>query len=1051
MSERHDEQAGAAKYGAFNPRVFVDLLERLTGSRAVAYLLVSDGQSEKCAFFPAGGLRLSSIGPRRGRTAVDAVLAHPKVTPEQRRRVEAARARVAEARARGEDVDDHDDDPSRSDDGGKAQRHNALEAALGGPDLRPVYHECCRAVVRDELIDMLLWDGAEYELRESNPPPKLFSSELEATKLSLGVKDVLEEVQRLGLDWQKLAKRLGQPSRTLLQPTAAPPRPMPPVETALAAAVRGRPAGECTLEDAVLGARRAGIDALAACHAALALERQGVLTIDVKPPPPTPAQRRARTQSDLEKIEAAIRLMIQQLVARKRMAQCCEELGDKQKAVENWRLVGEELVAARRQADAVDAYRHVVRLAPEAYFARERIAGLYEQLGRLPEAVKEWLDLSRLFAGLRLFNRAQGGLRRAIQLDPQDLDHRRRLIDVLEAQGKVEEAASEWEELARRYEAAGRDGEALACYQRLATLPGEHAEARARLARAARRGASYVAPFVAVGLGAVALLGLGAWVTARYQAIEAFRAARAQALAHAHESRYREAHAALDDAQAEHGLDPLEVDPVRAVVDGLLADEAQGQLDLAQARDLQGDVPTARDVYRRVERDFAGTPFAAGAAERLRAYLAREEQAAREAEAVAGLARGGQVAEALSRGRALARTAGWTEAARTLELPLEVRSTPAGAGLSIDGQPAAARTPHVLHHAPAPPVALRLGLDGYQPHALTVDLMSPAVTTPLQVELQRAPRWRHEGPGPLLDAPWVGSEGLVVAGAERTVYGLGWDGHERWRLPLALFAGAAGTPVAMGELVVVVEVGAPGRGRVVAFEPRRGQARWSLEVQGDDPRLVGALAGGVVVSTRDRLLLLDDGGQQTWSLELAEPLVAPAQLAGERVFAPTGDGLVLVVGRGGEVEGRLRVEGRPCAAPVATSAGCLVGTEAGDLAVVWRDVVWSRRLPAPLSAAPLVADGVVYAPAGQTLVALDLRDGSPRWERRLEAPLTTPAHRSGRVYVGGADGALHALVAQSGEPRWVFRAGGPLRAAPVVHRGMVYVASSDGALHAIPD
>ena len=65
MSE--EKQAAAAQVGPLNPRSYAELLKKVTGSRTVAYLLVSDGKSEKCVFLPAGGLRLSSVGVRRGR------------------------------------------------------------------------------------------------------------------------------------------------------------------------------------------------------------------------------------------------------------------------------------------------------------------------------------------------------------------------------------------------------------------------------------------------------------------------------------------------------------------------------------------------------------------------------------------------------------------------------------------------------------------------------------------------------------------------------------------------------------------------------------------------------------------------------------------------------------------------------------------------------------------------------------------------------------------------------------------------------------------------
>jgi outer membrane protein assembly factor BamB/tetratricopeptide (TPR) repeat protein len=1046
-------QVAAVAVEPLTARSYGEVLKKVTGSRTVAYLLASDGQSEKCVFFPAGGLRLSSVGLRRGRTAVEAVLSHPSVTPEQRRRIEQARAKVAAARARGELKDD---EPGPAGESGRVVRSNELDDVLGGGDLRPIYHECCRAVVRDELIDMLLWDGADLEFRESNPPPKLFAAEIEATKLSLGVKDVLEEVQRLSLEWQKLALRLGQPSRTTVRLTNPGAPPQDAVAAALVEAIGKRPPGECTLDDAVLAVRAVGIDAITACQALLALEGAGRVAIDAKPPALTPEQKRRKTLSELDKIEQAIQLMIQQLAGRKRMAQCFEQLGELPKAVENWRLVGEQLEAANRAEEAVESYRNIVRIAPEAYFAREKIAGIFTRLGRVSEAVKEWLDLSRLFARLRLFNRAQSGLRQAMALEPNDPDHRRRLIDLLEAQGKKEEAGKQAEELARFYEAAGQPDAALACYQQLARLVPDHAGARERLTKAAT--GTHALPLVGMGLLLLLLAGGGAWLHGRYTALEAFRAARAQALTHAYESRYRDARAALDAFQVEHDFDPARVDNVRAFVDALLSDEATGLLARAQALEAEGHVPEARELCRRVEATFPGTPFDVEASGRLRNYLLLEADASQAVEAIAEQTRVANVNEALAAARALMRKASWTEAVKKLQVPLELRTSPPGAAVTLDAQPHPQRTPCVVTRPATPSSAftLKLTLDGYQPHTTTIDLLDPAVGTPLKVDLQRAPRWRAETLGPLSASPWVGVDGIVLGGADQRVFGLGWDGQVRWTLRLDLFARAAGSPVNVGDLVVVVERSSAGQARALAVEVRTGKLRWERPLEGDDARAVGALgaegAEGVVLSTQERLLMLDAAtGEERWALDLPSPLAADAQVAGERLLAATVDGRVQLVSAAGKLESQLTVGGRPCAPPVGSPQGCLVGTEAGELLVVWRSVVWKTQLPEPLSGAPLVADGIVYAPAGRKLVALDLKDGTPRWERAFDGRLASPAVNAGRLYVGAADGAVHALVAQSGDPRWVFRTGGPVHSAPVLLRGVVFVASGEGVLYAIPD
>ena len=67
--------------GEWSPDAFVKVLDKLEARPPVAFVLISDGLSEKCVFFPAGGLRLTSVGLRRGKALHDELRAHPSYEP----------------------------------------------------------------------------------------------------------------------------------------------------------------------------------------------------------------------------------------------------------------------------------------------------------------------------------------------------------------------------------------------------------------------------------------------------------------------------------------------------------------------------------------------------------------------------------------------------------------------------------------------------------------------------------------------------------------------------------------------------------------------------------------------------------------------------------------------------------------------------------------------------------------------------------------------------------------------------------------------------------
>lgn len=293
-----------------------------------------------------------------------------------------------------------------------------------------------------------------------------------------------------------LGKAVGDPGKTRLRAGKNKVRATGAEAAILARLHAGK--GMCTLEEAVLEARRAGHDALVACEAALALKKRDALVIDRTPPKLPPERLAAQAKNRIGQLEAAMNEFINQMVARRRLAEAYMDLGDHDKAVENLRLVGQDLRARDDAEGAIDVYKDILKLTPMAFFAREQVANLLEGLGKTPEAIAEWMTLARQYADAGLFNRAQNHLGRAVRLDQKNPTLRRYLIELLRALGKKKEAARQHRELAHLYEQEGHGDDALACYQQLVDLDPESEEAQEQLRAAAiaRRGAAYFVPAV---------------------------------------------------------------------------------------------------------------------------------------------------------------------------------------------------------------------------------------------------------------------------------------------------------------------------------------------------------------------------------------------------------------------------------------------------------------------------------------------------------------------------------------------------------------------------
>src|SRR2546430_6478961 len=65
--------------GKLSPKALGEVLKKLEGNRGAAYLLVSDGLSERCLYFSVGAIRLSSMGKRRGLSLEEALKTHTRV------------------------------------------------------------------------------------------------------------------------------------------------------------------------------------------------------------------------------------------------------------------------------------------------------------------------------------------------------------------------------------------------------------------------------------------------------------------------------------------------------------------------------------------------------------------------------------------------------------------------------------------------------------------------------------------------------------------------------------------------------------------------------------------------------------------------------------------------------------------------------------------------------------------------------------------------------------------------------------------------------------
>ncbi|MEZ6189581.1 MAG: PQQ-binding-like beta-propeller repeat protein [Planctomycetota bacterium] len=982
----------APEHGAWGPRAFARLLQRITSERKLAYLVVSDGRSEKCLFYTHGGLRITCVGQRQAIDLAGAIRRHPRFE----------RGWLPE---------------------GEVDPEQLERACADNPLLAQISHDARRLVARHELFDLLVWDGAEFTFAPGDPPRQVFDPSLRAVRLSTGVDKVLTEVLGRVDDWKELQRALGPPATTRYQKGPTTPADDDRQAQSLLNSIKAN-GGDCRLEHLFLVGRRASHQ-----HALRVAERVRELVRAKVLEPATEAsgealssRKRAEVQSEIEGIEQALQLMIDKLQARRRLALGYQVLGDAGAAVENLRAVGEAYLERGDAEQAIGVFREVLTIVPEAFFARERIATIYEGLKRVPDAVSEWLELARSYARFGLLNRALQRMLNVVRLEPADAGHRRRLIDLREALGDEAGAAQDYAALSELYRAQGANAEAGACLGRSLALAPQDAEVAQRveaLRPAPGRGSTLV---VALAWLAVAAAGFVAW--SHRGAREDFLAARAAALDAAAAGDFAAAYAALGEYRASY--------PWQHALGRRAAEAAVAERDLAQGADEAvtrvaaalpgwGGLGFAKDraqAEARVRRAEALVQEAAG----LRARPARADPGPRPRAgwpraADAGrprLPRPGPAGEPGRRGPGLGRRAG-------------ARHLPAGGRAVVE--------PRELQvSAPAPRRAPRL---------------DPGLEPSLTLELGPG------GAGPR--RPWALHPARVAVARARSTpaddqrlraYDLD-DGALEWERALEPYERALAPPDPIRRGVVLLS---ERRLRVLEDD---GQPRWSLGSPPGGMLFLGVhgeqvvLARGRtvrVLSTRDREVLYEatpaspDAGGFTHG-QLSGSYAVLATEGGELVALSLSDLTVLR---------SARPPSPAATTPLLTELGFAVFGEDRRLRLIHDEERWSLSFPQP-PAAPLVyslgAPPTVWVADGQSVAAVELERGRARFSRTFAAPVSDLAVAR-YAFVATADGAVWCLDPEDGAPRWRHQAQGPARLTAT--GTTLYVADAAGELVALP-
>lgn len=297
-------------------------------------------------------------------------------------------------------------------------------------------------------------------------------------------------------------------------------------------------------------------------------------------------------------------------------------------------------------------------------------------------------------------------------------------------------------------------------------------------------------------------------------------------------------------------------------------------------------------------------------------------------------------------------------------LPLMVRSTPAGARVSVNGE-VVGTTPCRTSFFPGKESTVRIELPGYYPEQATV---LGDETGLLRSYLTRVPNWTRSTEGVVQDAAMVGADGRFFV-SERN-------------------------------------------GRISALDPSTGDEQWSFDTGDMSGYLTRPVAGSgdgsiLVASVDGTLRCLDqDTGELRWSAGDLPCRSAPV-VFGERILLATDDGRLLCLSAFDgstlfsiDLDGPVQVDlaALPNRALVLTSPGTLYSIRPKDGHVVWQNKVGRGVIGQP------VLSGTTYVCASDEgrVCAVNTADGSTSWERE----------GLGEILLGGASDGRRLFLAQ---------------------------------------
>lgn len=216
--------------------------------------------------------------------------------------------------------------------------------------------------------------------------------------------------------------------------------------------------------------------------------------------------------------------------------------------------------------------------------------------------------------------------------------------------------------------------------------------------------------------------------------------------------------------------------------------------------------------------------------------------------------------------------------------------------------------------------------------------------------------------------------------------------------------------------------------------------------------------GGITLigSTDKNLYAIGGNGAVLWKYNANAKIVNTGVANKQVVYITSDDGMLHAVNlANGEKLWSLSLGGKLTSPVINENILYVGGTNNAVYAVnlLTRKVQWSYRMKQEVIA-PLNMNGNILFIPGQdgTLYALDTITQKPVWQFETKGSLSggvATSGKNGMIYFGSEDSYLYAITLNEGRELWKYKTKSMIRSTPAISDNMIYIASDNGYLYAV--